>query len=91
MFIELESFKSYSKYGFSEKLLVEKKIDIIQVSDGVFDGIIGYIISKKNNIPFSFFLSSYFPLFKSEKFIKKAGKIYEKMLPLNQFIKEAIS
>ncbi len=27
----------------------------------------------------------------SEKFIKKAGKIYEKMLPLNQFIKEAIS
>ena len=27
----------------------------------------------------------------SEKFIKKAGKIYEKMLPLNQFITEAIS
>ena len=29
--------------------------------------------------------------YSTEKFIKKAGKIYEKMLPLNQFITEAIS
>jgi len=56
----LSRFFSILKYTTARKVLRSSKVDIILINDGIIEGIIGFILAKKNKKKFAFYLSSHF-------------------------------
>ena len=61
------------KYHIASKLLKEKNIDLVLVSDGNIESLIGIVLSKKHSKPLCFYLTSLFYSFSIEKGKLKKG------------------
>jgi len=56
----LNRIASFKKYKLAKKAMKNHAVDIIISSDGIIEGLIGYRLSKKYNVPFVYYLTSLF-------------------------------